>query len=320
MSLTRLPSAVATALGTAARHAFEVYHPPAGKPGRTPADKGLPQREFTLTTSRDGIALHGWAVPGAGPDTVVLCHGMGRTKSSTLAHIQLLHRAGWHVVAYDMRNHGESGRDRRLTRMADRYTDDLADVLRWVHADPQLGGGQVALVGFSFSTWVCLNVLRRIGHPVAAVVCDSGPMYDIGAGLRHFATLRRGTLPAELTEGLPAALYRRAFGLIGQAMLVVREWPPDLRAVPTRLMFVAGGQDAVVPPAQIAPVAARYPDAVSWTAPNALHMNAIRFDAADYRERVLGFLTEAFGPAGKDLGPGKDLGAGKGEDRMVGRG
>ncbi|MEU6479405.1 alpha/beta fold hydrolase [Streptomyces sp. NPDC047017] len=286
--------AAATAVPLAARHAHELYHPPPAKPGRTPRHKGLPLRELSLTTSRDGIALHGWVVPGAGPHTVVVCHGMGRTMSSTLGHIELLHRAGWHVVAYDLRNHGDSGRDRCYGSMAERYTSDLADVLRWVAADLELGAGRIALYGFSFSTWVALSVLTRLDRPPVALVCDSGPMADIGSGLRHFAGLRRATLPEALRGGAGHAVYRFCFSALCRHMLAVRNWPPDLSRTGTRLMFVAGGQDPVVPEARIAPVADHYPDAERWTAPNALHMNALRFDREEYQDRVLTFLTGAF--------------------------
>ncbi|MFB7668827.1 alpha/beta hydrolase [Kitasatospora sp. NPDC056138] len=296
----RVPHAVLSAVGLAARHAFELYHPPTAKPGRTPLNKGLPLREFVLTTTRDRIPLHGWVVPGRGPHTVVLCHGMGRTKSSTLGHIELLHRAGWHVVAYDLRNHGESGRDRRWLRMADRFTGDLADVLRWVRADPELGGGEIAVYAFSFSTWVALSVLKRLDDRVAAVVCDSGPMADIRAGLAHYAGLRRSTLPEPLRAGPGFAVYRAGFSAICGRMLAAPDWPPDLGRVPTRLMFVAGGQDTVVPESRIAPVADRYPDAERWTAPNAMHMNAIRFDREEYRERLLTFLTRSFATPGPE--------------------
>ncbi len=293
-------SGVLPAVVLAARHAYELYHPPRSKPGRSPRNKNLPMREFTLVTSRDRITLRGWVVPGEGAHTVVLCHGMGRTRSSTLGHIEMLHRAGWNVLAFDMRNHGESGRDKRYGSMAERYTGDLADVLRWVRADPGLGGGEIAVYGFSFSTWVSLSVLKRIDDRLAAVICDSGPAFDIKAALREFAALRRSALPRSVRGGAGFAVYRACFGSLCEHMLAVREWPPDLSRFRTRLMFIAGGQDFVVPESQIAPAAHHYPESERWTAPNALHMNGLRFDREEYRERVLAFLTRCFdgtGPA-----------------------
>ncbi|GGQ06459.1 alpha/beta hydrolase [Streptosporangium pseudovulgare] len=277
--------------------AHRVYHPPPGRPGRTPAHKGMAMRPVSVTTSRDAVRLDGWFVPGDGPHTVVVCHGMGRTRSAVLDHIRLLHDAGHHVFAYDLRNHGGSSSDRRLGRMASRFTSDLRDVLAAVAADAEMGEGRLAVLAFSFSTWPAVYALKGKGPEVAAVICDSGPMYDIPSGFRHFASLRWGTLGEEWKRPGAYGLYRFAFTLAGTRMLAVRNWPPPLPGVRTRLMFIAGANDPVVPAGQVMRVARRYPGAERWVAPEAQHMNAVRLDREEYRERVVGFLSRAFGEA-----------------------
>ncbi|MFD7547964.1 alpha/beta hydrolase [Streptomyces sp. NPDC059578] len=297
-----LPWRLLRAVGLGARHAHRLYHPENSKVGRTPEHKKLPMRRMQVTTRMDGVTLEAWVVPGTGPHTVVVCHGVERSKSSTLSHIALLHGAGYHVVAYDMRNHGESTGDRRLGRMARRYTSDLRDVLRQVAADPELGRGKLALLGFSFSAWPSLRVLTTPGAPpVCAVVADSGPLYDIGAGLANFASLRRGSLPAWVRGGPAFACYRHTFRLVALRMLALRRWPPDLTGVPTRLMFVAGAADPLVTEDQVRRVARSLPGAHLWVAPTAMHMNAIRFDRREYESQVLTFLAESF--AGPDQQP-----------------
>ncbi|WP_340557496.1 alpha/beta hydrolase [Streptomyces sp. GSL17-111] len=278
-----------------ARHAYELYHPPQSRVGRTPENKGLPMRRMRVTTTLDRLTLEAWVIPGDGPHTVVICHGVERSRSSTLSHIEMLHRAGYHVVAYDMRNHGESGGDRRFSRMARRYTSDLRDVLREVAADPEVGGGGLAVLGFSFSAWPSLQVLSVPDAPaLSAVICDSGPMHDIPAGLAGFADLRRGGLPEHLRRRAAFTAYRRVFRTLAFHMLAVRNWPPDMTGVPTRLMFVAGAEDPVVSAAQVGKVARTLPGAHLWVAPTAMHMNAIRFDRQEYRTQVLDFLADAF--------------------------
>ncbi|WP_026424621.1 alpha/beta hydrolase [Actinokineospora inagensis] len=283
------------ALRLAAQDAYGVYHPPTAKPGRTPEQKGLTSEPVHVVTSRDRVRLDGWFVPGDGPHTVVVCHGMGRTKSAVLDHIKLLNGAGYHVLAYDLRNHGASGRDGKVTAMAKRFTSDLRDVLRFVAADPRTKGGKIAVLAFSFSTWPAIYALKAGGPRVAAVICDSGPMYDIPGGFRHFSALRWGTLPAEATRPGAQALYRKVFTLIGTRMLAVRGWPPALPTTVTRMLFIGGAKDQVVPAAQVMRVAAEYPDAQRWVAPGAQHMNGVRLDREEYRERVTAFLAEACG-------------------------
>ncbi|KUJ66211.1 alpha/beta hydrolase [Streptomyces albus subsp. albus] len=313
--LRRLGRALATpvmplaAIGYGAKHAYEIYHPPrpTGK-ARTPASKKLPMRTMTVTTTRDAVPLRAWVVPGKGPHTVIVCHGMGRTKSMALGHIELFHKAGHHVVAYDMRNHGESGGDRRYGDQSRTFTSDLRDVLYAVDADPELGGGGIALLGFSFSTWPSLRVPLHSRVPVAAVIADSGPAYDVAGGLAHFATLRRNQLPDGLRGRVAFAAYRQAFRAFCMHMLRLRDWPPDMSSVSTRLMFIGGAQDTVVRADQVELVARQYPNAQWWLAPNAMHMNALRFDRAEYERRVLDFLAEAFEAAGRGTGPSPETG------------
>ncbi|MDT3399151.1 alpha/beta fold hydrolase [Streptomyces sp. B1866] len=298
------PLAALAAAAYGAAHAYQVYHPPlpAGR-ARTPAARGLPVRTRTVTASRDGIPLRAWVVPGAGPHTVVVCHGMGRTKATVLGHIELLHRAGHHVVAYDLRNHGESGRDRAWRDMGERFTRDLEDVLAAVAADPALAGGSLAVLGFSFSTWPALVAAARSRVPVAAVVAEGGPGFDVAGGFGHFAALRGRTLPAALLTPRSLAAYQRAFRRAALRMLGAAGWPPDPGSVPARVMFIAGAHDAVVRPAEVERTARHYPGAEFWVAPNATHLSGLRFDTAEYERRVLGFLAEAFEAAGAAGGP-----------------
>jgi pimeloyl-ACP methyl ester carboxylesterase len=282
------------ALTRAVRDADAIYHPPATEPGATPADRDLTYRYLRVTTSRDGILLKGWVVPGAGPHTVVVCHGMGRTKSSVLDHIRLLHEAGHHVVAYDLRNHGESGQDGRHGRMADRFTSDLADVLRAVRADHELRGGRVGVLAFSFSTWPAVYVLRDRRTAVSAVICDSGPLYDIRRGFVRFSALRWAMLDPTGRRASAFRVYRYTFQLAARTMLAVRGWPPRLPGSKARLLFIAGAKDRMVPADEVMRVARRYPGAWRWVAANARHMNAVTADKVEYRRCVLEFLTDAF--------------------------
>lgn len=301
-----LPYTMGRALSHGIRQAYRLYHPLPGRPGRTPGNNGLANRSMSVTTTRDRIRLEAWVVPGEGPHTMVVCHGVERSRSSTLGHIGLLHRAGHHVVAYDMRNHGRSGRDRCYRDMSRRYTSDLADVVRAVAADPELGSGHIGVLGLSFSAWTSLCVAREPGVSVRAVVADSGPAFDIGSGLDGFAALRRGALPRALQDGLGFTFCQWVFRTVASRMLDLGEWPPDLSGTGVRLMFVAGAKDPLITEDQVRRVASAYPDASFWTAPNSLHMNALRFDRDEYEKRVLEFLELAFTegePGGESGGP-----------------
>lgn len=97
----------------------------------TPAEYGLEYQNVTFPAS-DGVPLEGWHIPAPGSDKVIIAnHPMGFNRSGLPTHLepwrsewaasgnafevdfvpdyQILHEAGYHVLAYDLRNHGHSG-------------------------------------------------------------------------------------------------------------------------------------------------------------------------------------------------------------------
>ena len=289
---TLAPVLATVAFGVRAAHA--VYHPrPTG--ARVPRAGQPPGRVKRIATTRDGLSLAVSTMPGAGPHTVIVCHGMGRSRAHMHRHVRLFHAAGHHVVAYDLRNHGESDRDRAHGDMAERFMSDLRDVIAWVRADPDLGRGRIALLALSFSTWPAVHILRDGGDELAAVICDSGPGVDIRAGMRRVLDLRRSGLPAPLRWPPLYGLLRATFVTTASAMLAVKHWPTDLRKSPTPLLFIAGEHDPIMPAAVVCGVAADHPRAAHWVAPGAGHVNAVRVAGDEYAERVGAFLAGAFG-------------------------
>jgi len=97
----------------------------------SPAEAGLDFHEITFP-SRDGVPLEGWYIPAPGSNKLIIAnHPLWFSRSGLPAHLepwksiwastgndnevdfipdyQILHDAGYHVLAYDLRNLGESG-------------------------------------------------------------------------------------------------------------------------------------------------------------------------------------------------------------------
>ncbi|BCJ69534.1 alpha/beta hydrolase [Polymorphospora rubra] len=106
-------------------------HPPRSPVLRSPDEVGLDFEEVTFL-SHDGVPLEGWFLPAPGSAKLVIAnHPMGFTRAGLPTHLepwhsawaasgngfevdfvpdyQILHDAGYHVLAYDLRNHGLSG-------------------------------------------------------------------------------------------------------------------------------------------------------------------------------------------------------------------
>jgi len=70
---------------------------------------GLPGARDVTFTAPDGVTLSGWYVPGRNRAAVILLHGSHGDRTSTEDHLRFLSRAGYGVLTFDARGHGESG-------------------------------------------------------------------------------------------------------------------------------------------------------------------------------------------------------------------
>jgi pimeloyl-ACP methyl ester carboxylesterase len=280
----------------AALAAVRVYRPRRRPNRQAPADLGLAAESVRLAAD-DGTVLDGWFVPCSGArDTVVVSHGMARNKSVTLPYVAALHRAGHHVLTFDLRNHGDSGGGGVPRRMGDRFSADLARVLAYTAERPEMASGDVALLCFSFSTWAALLMTSRGADPrLRAVVCDSGPAPDLSESFDRAFTAGRGALPLVLRGPILFALARTVFTWSARRMLAVDDWPPALGSSRPRLLFIAGDLDPVVPSREVSSLAALWPEAGVWVAPGASHTDAFRAHPEEYERRLGAFLEQAFG-------------------------
>lgn len=270
------------------RLARGIYAPPdPAAPARTPADLGLRFEDRSFRTSRDGLAVSAWFVPGKGPAAVLVAHGMRHSRESVLDHIGMLHRAGFSVLAYDSRNHGATGRGRRTWRMATRFTDDLIDALAQLRREV---GTQVrvGVLAFSFSCWPALRAARGEGAAIDALVCDSGPVPNIGAGVARLARLASITMPPGLRDGTGLAALQSSARFWALARLHQPHWPLTQDGPP--VLFVAGGRDGVLPAEEISQLARVTPGSSTWIVPRAGHLRALRVAPEEYARRVCGFL------------------------------
>jgi hypothetical protein len=95
----------------------------------TPAEHGLEFEDVSFP-ALDGVPLEGWYIPAGSNKLIIANHPMGFSRSGIPTHLQpwhgdwaasgngfevdlvpdfkILHDAGYHVLAYDLRNHGMS--------------------------------------------------------------------------------------------------------------------------------------------------------------------------------------------------------------------
>jgi len=152
--------------------------------GLTPASFQLPFEELSFA-SKDGTALKGWWVPVDNPrGTVVLVHGLNRSRIEMVKKVPFLHAHGWNALLFDLRHHGESGGE---ASTFGRYEKDD------VHAATELARRKsaVPVVLWGVSLGAASATLAAAEDPaVAGLICDSS-YRSLRDTVAHHMTLAR---------------------------------------------------------------------------------------------------------------------------------
>jgi pimeloyl-ACP methyl ester carboxylesterase len=148
----------------------------------------------------DGTRLAGWYVPRQTRGTVsappgaavLLLHGSHDDRSDTLAHLRMLARAGYGVLALDARGHGASAG--RTNALGWAGTDDIAGALAFVRRQPEVDPGRIAALGLSMGAEEALRAAAD-GIALRVIVADGA-----GASTTGDARLTAGgVLPTSVT-------------------------------------------------------------------------------------------------------------------------
>jgi len=151
----------------------------------TPASFQLASEDVVFK-SADGTELKGWWVPSVAPKgTVVMVHGLNRSRIEMVRRLPFVHGAGWNALLIDLRHHGASGgaattfgvKEKEDVKAAARFARERSPgpVVEW---GVSLGGASV--------------VLAAADDPdVAGVICDSS-YRSLDDTVRHHLQLFRG--------------------------------------------------------------------------------------------------------------------------------
>ncbi len=135
----------------------------------TPGDHGLAFENVALTD--DEISLAGWYIPSQNGAAVILLHGYDASREQTLSQAVMLAEAGYGVLLYDMRGHGESSAVLRSMGWAD--VADVETAVSWLSRQPDVDPTRIGIFGFSVGGQVALRAAAELDS-LQAVVAD-GP-------------------------------------------------------------------------------------------------------------------------------------------------
>jgi uncharacterized protein len=283
-----------------------VYRQRAGLPRRrpgelTPADRDLPYEE---TIVRSAAHLPAWFIParkGAKGPGIVLVHGWESNRDRTLPNAQVLHAAGFHVLTFDVRGHGDNSPETLPLSVAE-FRDDALAALDTLLARPEVTAG--GFLGHSLGAVGAILAAAAAGDRCSVLVSTSAPA-DPRRLTRQTFRLARLPIPepfatplAELTTRVYLRPRGHAMGDLSASRAVARYAGP--------LLLVHGALDTVVPPAHEARLeaaarrgaarrvaAGRRAGGPIETALIPEGQHSWLYEHQDYRRLVARFLTEA---------------------------
>jgi pimeloyl-ACP methyl ester carboxylesterase len=152
---------------------------------RTPADAGLEYEDVAFEAS-DGVGLKGWfiasAIGGRGP-VVVFVHGwmwnrLGNVAGQTvvpdrdvdfLPAVKALHDAGFHVLTFDLRGHGESESGKGPQTYGPIESRDFVGAVTYLRTRSDVDGDRIGAIGTSAGGNTVLYGVEA-AQPVKAVL------------------------------------------------------------------------------------------------------------------------------------------------------
>jgi dipeptidyl aminopeptidase/acylaminoacyl peptidase len=206
-----------------------LINPPRQRLWATPADVGVPYEDVHFP-ARDGLRISGWFMP-AEPEvpgkkaTVVLVHGwpwnrLGAAHDHPLTQfisteevnlLQLahtIHQAGYHVLTFDLRNHGQSTAAPPVT-FGWQEAKDLLGALDYLANRPEVDPNRIGVVGFSMGANTILFSLPQTNLVKAAVAVQptSPAVFNVRYGNSVLGPF------SKLITPLVQAVYQSAGGL-----------------------------------------------------------------------------------------------------------
>jgi pimeloyl-ACP methyl ester carboxylesterase len=253
-------------------------------PQRTPAGVGV-EFETVRIPTQHACSLHAWWMPAGNGErpAVILVHGWGRNAERMLPYVTMLQPLGFHLLAFDARNHGLSDRDGHASMK--QFSQDILAVAAFLAERPDVTGTRLGVVGLSIGGSAALHAAAH-DHRLRAVVTVGSFAHPRDAMTRAGFSVRL------LAPGLPLA-FRFIEWRIGTRM---DELAPErhIAAVSGSVLLIHGRDDRVVPAEHCQRLAAAaHGRATLWLIPGRGHSDPHLEDG--FAARVRGFLAEQLG-------------------------
>jgi fermentation-respiration switch protein FrsA (DUF1100 family) len=249
----------------------------------SPANHGLTAGAAEFQ-SGDGVTLRGWYIPAENSvKTLIVCSGANGSLDADVHVTPWLHEAGYNVLLFNWRAHGQSDGDVVTLGFNERY-----DLIAAVQFAKEKGAERVGVLGFSMGGTVAIAT-AAVYEDINAVVADSPFVFVLSA-------VAGGLIERGLWEGL-SFLLARLFVTTACLRTQLNLYDIDLarwinRVAPRPLLLIFGERDVIVPSSEIDMIFARAGEPKEvWRVPEAAHRATETLRPDEYRQRILDFFS-----------------------------
>jgi len=242
--------------------------------------------EDVTFNSFDGTRLYGWwMASGAARPTIVLLHGVKKNRTDVLRGALVLCEAGFNVLVFDGRAHGDS--EGRFVTYGFYERRDVESAIDWLVTNKQVDRNCLGLAGESMGAAIALQVAAH--NPWVRAVWADSPFASLRRVSAEF--LERMThLPGSLLNPvvwttIQVANYRGKFDVqaVDPLALAARITCP--------VYLVHGTADQLIAPTH----SQNIHDALAgerhlWLIDGARHARGIRHAKQHYADRIVGFF------------------------------
>lgn len=265
-----------------------ILHPPSmSKLAVFPEQYGLLHERVRFTT-KDGLELKGWWIPAPDPAerrTLLMCHGWGDNKGELLRDTHFLHQAGFNLLYFDTRSHGDS--EGEITTIGYLETIDFEAAMRWLNENRPEHVKRLGVFGFSMGAAVsCMAVPS---HPeVRAVVLES-PFTDYRGVVRRWGW-NRFRVPYFPLVWLTLQMLRLRVGTSKVDAYSPARFVSGV--APRPLLMIAGAEDSLMREDDVRRLYALAKDPKQlWMVQGASHGKCRAVAGLEYETRVAGFFS-----------------------------
>lgn len=251
------------------------------------ADSGC---ENVRLTSRDGLPLFAWYLPGNRRAAIVLAHGLGGSGLLMQGHAEFLREAGYNLLLLDLRAHGRSEGNTSTYGVLEAH--DVAAAVEYLRSRGDIDADKIGVLGISLGAQAALRGALQSQAIRALVLEGLGPA-DIQDRLRPMSVRERGNRLRRLRHKMvyPLALFDQwLFNFFSG------QHPTPLTAeigkiAPRPILLIACGPREIELNRRFC--AAAQASCVVWELPKARHAAGLVNEPEEYPRRVVAFLDDA---------------------------